>query len=207
LNITKNALITRGVHLNPYLEDPGNVFRKNFRDHSKRPHRLLVIFTEIIPQLFLQLIIKGKERLRGITALEHERLPSPLIGIELRGDKAAAPHDGPRFCVPRNRGIGSLCSRRVGPLLGQGDKPPLTDLGNNGRPSSWSKMGESGMTRTEGAGGGGTSAISTSAAMGGSAGEPATASVGIDVGAGNRAGGLEAAAASTASPGMMAAPT
>jgi hypothetical protein len=65
---------------------------------------------EIIPQLFLQLIIKGKERLRGITALEHELLPFPLIGIELRGDKAAAPHDGTWFCAPRNRGIGSLCS-------------------------------------------------------------------------------------------------
>jgi hypothetical protein len=90
------------VRLNPYLEDLGNVFRKDFHGHSKRPHRRLAIF--------LQLIIKGKERLRGITALEHELLPFPLIGIELRGDKAAAPHDGTWFCAPRNRGIGSLCS-------------------------------------------------------------------------------------------------
>jgi hypothetical protein len=69
-------------------------------------------------------------------------------------------------------------------------------------PSSWSKMGRSGMTK-----GRGTSAISTSAVTGGSAGESATAPAGIDVGAGNKTGGLGAAAASTASPDMMAAPT
>jgi hypothetical protein len=62
------------------------------------------------------------------------------------------------------------------------------------------------MTRTEGAGGGGTSAISTSTATGGSVGAPAATLAGIDIGAGNEAGGLEAAATSTASPGMMAAP-
>jgi hypothetical protein len=65
---------------------------------------------------------------------EHEQLRSPLIGIELRGDEAAAPHDGPRICAPHDRGFGSLYSRRVGPLLGQGDRPLLTNLGNNGRP-------------------------------------------------------------------------
>jgi hypothetical protein len=69
-------------------------------------------------------------------------------------------------------------------------------------PSSWSKMGRSGMTK-----GGGTSAISTSVVTGGSAGESATAPAGIDAGAGNKTDRLGAAAASTASPGMMAAPT
>jgi hypothetical protein len=63
------------------------------------------------------------------------------------------------------------------------------------------------MTRTEGARGGGTSAISTSTATGGSVSEPATTPTGIDVGAGNKAGGLEAVTASTASPGTMAART
>jgi hypothetical protein len=63
------------------------------------------------------------------------------------------------------------------------------------------------MTRTEGVGGGGTSAISTSAAAGGSVGAPTTAPAGIDVGVGDEEGGLEAAAASTASPGTIAAPT
>jgi hypothetical protein len=63
------------------------------------------------------------------------------------------------------------------------------------------------MTRTEGAEGGGTSAISTSAAAGGSMGAPAVAPAGIDVGIGNEEGGLEATAASTASPGTMATPT
>jgi hypothetical protein len=55
--------------------------------------------------------------------------------------------------------------------------------------------------------GGGTSAISTSAAAGGFVGAPAVAPVGINVGVGDEEGGLEAAAASTASPGTMAAPT
>jgi hypothetical protein len=68
-------------------------------------------------------------------------------------------------------------------------------------PSSWSRMGRSGMAR-----GGGTSAIPTSAAKGGSASESATAPAGIDVVTGNKTGGLGAAAASTASPGMTAAP-
>jgi hypothetical protein len=63
------------------------------------------------------------------------------------------------------------------------------------------------MTRSEGAGGGGTSAILTSAAAGGSVGAPATAPTGIDVGVDDEEGGLEAAAASTASPGTMATPT
>jgi hypothetical protein len=53
----------------------------------------------------------------------------------------------------------------------------------------------------------GTSTISTSAATGGSAGESATAPAGVDVGADNKSGGLGAAAALAASPGMMAAPT
>jgi hypothetical protein len=76
-----------------------------------------------------------------VSAPEQERLPTPLVGIELRGDKADAPQDGPQFCTTHDRGVGSPCSRcigrrrrRVGPLLGQSDKPPLTDLGNNHRP-------------------------------------------------------------------------
>jgi hypothetical protein len=74
-------------------------------------------------------------------------------------------------------------------------------------PSPWSKTGKSGMTRTEGARGGDTSAISTSTATGGTVGAPAVAPTGIDVGVGVEEGGLKAAAASTASPGTMAAPT
>jgi hypothetical protein len=55
--------------------------------------------------------------------------------------------------------------------------------------------------------GGGTSAVSMSTVTGGSAGESAMAPAGIDAGAGNKTGGLRAAAASTASPGITAAPT
>jgi hypothetical protein len=53
----------------------------------------------------------------------------------------------------------------------------------------------------------GASAIPSSAMTGGPTDESATAPAGIDAGAGNKTGGLEAAAASRASPGMMAAPT
>jgi hypothetical protein len=52
--------------------------------------------------------------------------------------------------------------------------------------------------------GGGASTIPTT---GGPAGESVTAPVGVDAGAGNKSGGLGAAAASAASPGTMAAPT
>jgi hypothetical protein len=69
-------------------------------------------------------------------------------------------------------------------------------------PSSWSRMGRSGMTK-----GGGTSAISMSAAAGGTVGAPAVAPARIDVGVGVEEGGLKVAAESTASPGTMAAPT
>jgi hypothetical protein len=46
---------------------------------------------ELIPRLLLPIIIEKKEELRGAAALELERLPVPLIGVALRGDKAAAP--------------------------------------------------------------------------------------------------------------------
>jgi hypothetical protein len=55
--------------------------------------------------------------------------------------------------------------------------------------------------------GGGASTIPTSAAMGGSAGESATAPAGVDASADNKSGGLGAAAASATSSGTMAAPT
>jgi hypothetical protein len=68
--------------------------------------------------------------------------------------------------------------------------------------SSWPRTGRSGMTT-----GGGASTILTSAATDGSAGESATAPAEVDACAGNMSGGLGTAAASAASPDMMAAPT
>jgi hypothetical protein len=56
--------------------------------------------------------------------------------------------------------------------------------------ASWPRTGRSGMTTC-----GGASAIPTSAATGGSAGESATAPAGVDAGAGNKSAGLGAAAA------------
>jgi hypothetical protein len=58
------------------------------------------MLTELIPRLLLPIIIEEKEELRGVAAPELERLPAPLIGVALRGDKAAAPQDEPRFCAP-----------------------------------------------------------------------------------------------------------
>jgi hypothetical protein len=55
--------------------------------------------------------------------------------------------------------------------------------------------------------GSGASAIPTSAVTGGSADESATVPAGDDADTDNKSAGLEAAAASVASPGMMAAPT
>jgi hypothetical protein len=53
----------------------------------------------------------------------------------------------------------------------------------------------------------GALAVSTSTVTGGSAGESAMALTGIDAGTGNKTGGLGAAAASTTSLSMTAAPT
>jgi hypothetical protein len=106
----------QGVCLNPYLENPGNVPRKDFHGRPKWPHHRLGILTEIIMRPLLQLIIEGEEgfRVRGGAAPEQERLPTPLIGVELCGDKAAAPQDGPRLCAPLDQGVGSPCSRCIG---------------------------------------------------------------------------------------------
>ena len=43
---------------------------------------------ETILRLLLQLIVEEEEGLRDAAAPELERLPTPLIGIELRGDES-----------------------------------------------------------------------------------------------------------------------
>jgi hypothetical protein len=68
--------------------------------------------------------------------------------------------------------------------------------------SSWPRTG-----RAAGTTGSGASAIPTSAATGGSSDEPATAPAGVDADTNNKSVGLEVAAASAASPGMMATAT
>jgi hypothetical protein len=69
-------------------------------------------------------------------------------------------------------------------------------------PSSWPRTERSGMTT-----GGGASTVPTSAATGGSTGESATTPAGVDADTSNKSAGPGAAAASAASPGVMAAPT
>jgi hypothetical protein len=58
------------------------------------------MLTELILRLLLPIIVEEKEELQGAATLEPERLPAPLIGVALHGDKAAAPQDGSRFCAP-----------------------------------------------------------------------------------------------------------
>jgi hypothetical protein len=62
--ITKSALVTQGLHLNIYLEDPGNIPGKGLHGRPKRPRHRLDILTEIIPSPLLQLIVEGEEGLR-----------------------------------------------------------------------------------------------------------------------------------------------
>jgi hypothetical protein len=92
-DITKNALDMQGIHLDLYLEDPGNIPGKDLHGRPKRPHRRLDILTETIPGPLLQLIVEGEERfrIRGAATPEQERPPTSLTKVEMRGDKAAAP--------------------------------------------------------------------------------------------------------------------
>jgi hypothetical protein len=61
--ITRSAMATQGLHLNPYLEDPGNIPGKGLHGRSKRPRRRLDILAEVIPSPLLQVIVKGEEGL------------------------------------------------------------------------------------------------------------------------------------------------
>jgi hypothetical protein len=69
-------------------------------------------------------------------------------------------------------------------------------------PSSWPRTERSGMTT-----GGGASTVPTSTATGGSTGESVTTPAGVDADTSNRSDGPGVAAASAASPGVVAAPT
>jgi hypothetical protein len=80
---------------------------------------------ELIPRLLLPLIVEEEEGFRGAVAPEPERLPTPLIGVALRGDKVTAPQDGSRFYAPLLQGIGSPCSRRFGYHRCRHAGPPL----------------------------------------------------------------------------------
>jgi hypothetical protein len=141
-------------------------------------------------------------------APEPERRPTPLIGVAPLGDKDAAPQDGSWFCAVLPQGVGSPCSRRFGyhrcrrarPPLGQGGEPRSPISATAAALSLWPRLGRLGATSSSGA-----SAIPTSRAMGGSAGESATAPVGVDAGASNRSGGLRATAVLAVSFGTMAA--
>jgi hypothetical protein len=81
--------------------------------------------------------------------------PHHSLGFSCVGIRPLLPKTGHGSARPRDRGARSPCSRcigcrrsrRIGPLLGQGDNPPLTDLGNNGRPLLMVENGEIGDDR------------------------------------------------------------
>jgi hypothetical protein len=119
-----------------------------------------------------------------------------------------APRVQNRSAYPRR----SLGSRRAGmrsplPKTGRGSAPPSSKASGpptvdaSGTPSAK----EAGFRSTTSSSG--TSAISASAATGGSTGKTATTSAGAGADAGDMSGGLKATAAPAASPGTMAAST
>jgi hypothetical protein len=105
----------------------GNVPRKDLQGRPKRPHRCLGTLVKLAPRLLLSLIVKNEEGFRSTTGLEPERL-TPPAGTVPREDEVAAPQDEPWFCAPLLQGIGTPCSRRVGNLLGKGDRFPIAGL-------------------------------------------------------------------------------
>jgi hypothetical protein len=128
--------------------------------------------------------------------------PHHSLGLSCMGIRPLLPKTGHGSARPSTEALGPTTADASGTTAV--DVPGLFSAKVTGLRSptsattvalSWSRMGRSGMTR-----GGGASAIPTSTATGGSAGESATALAGIDVGAGNKTGRLGAAAASTASP-------
>jgi hypothetical protein len=128
--------------------------------------------------------------------------------IPMRGDKVAAPQDGPQLYVPLEQGVGSPAADASGAAVVDVLGLPLAKVAGlrsstsatMAALSSWPRTGRSGMTT-----GGGASTIPTSAATGGSTSESVMAPTGVDAGTDNKSGGLGAAAVSAASPSMMAA--
>jgi hypothetical protein len=165
---------------------------------------------ELIPRLLLPLIIEEEEGFRGAAAPEPERRPTPLIGVAPLGDKDAAPQDGSRFCATLPQGVGSPCSRcfgyhccrRAGPPLGQGGGPPITDLGNGGRPLLVAETVEVGGDLEQR-----RLSHPDVRSDGWLHRRISDAPTGVDAGASNMSGGLGATTVLAVSSSMMAAPT
>lgn len=199
-----------GAHIRRFLEDPGNIPGKDLHGRPKRPHRCLGILMELIPRLLLPLIVEEEEGFRGAVAPEPERLPTPLIGVAPRGDKVAAPQDGPQFARPSSKASeppavdasGTLAVDVLGLPSAKEVGPRSPTSATAAALSLWPRLGRSGTTTS-----GGSSTIPTSGATGGSTGESVTAPAGVDAGASNRSGGLRAMATSAVSSDTMVAPT
>jgi hypothetical protein len=165
---------------------------------------------ELIPRLLLPLIVEEEEGFRGAAAPEPERLPTPLIGVAPRGDKVAAPQDGPQFARPSSKASeppavdasGTLAVDVLGLPSAKEVGPRSPTSATAAALSLWPRLGRSGTTTS-----GGSSTIPTSGATGGSTGESVTAPAGVDAGASNRSGGLRAMATSAVSSDTMVAPT
>jgi hypothetical protein len=134
--------------------------------------------------------------------------PHHSLGLSCVGIRPLLPKTGHGFARPATEASGPPADDASGAAAANVSGLSSAKVTSLRSPTSattaapWSKTGRPGRTT-----GSGALAIPTSVATGGSAGESAMTPTGVDAGAGNKSAGLEAAATSTASPGMMAAPT
>jgi hypothetical protein len=168
----KNALVTQGVRLNPYLANPGNVPRKDLHGQPKRPHRRLGMLKEL-----------RKRRSSEAPRLQNRNgCPRHSLGLRCVGIRPLLPKTGCGSACPSTKASGppvvDTSNTIVVDVLGL----PLAKVVGLRSPtsatpvalSSWPRTGRSGMTTS-----GITSTIPTSEATGGSAGESATAPAGV----------------------------
>jgi hypothetical protein len=110
-------LVAAAEYKNPRKPPGGaNLFDKMLKEpcpyhqgRPKRPHRCLGTLTKPVPRMLLSLIVKNEEGIRSPTGPEPERL-TPPVGTAPRGDEAAAPQDGSRFCAPSSEASSSDAS-------------------------------------------------------------------------------------------------
>jgi hypothetical protein len=167
---------------------------------------------ETIPGPLLQLIVEGEEGSESEVPWLQNRsgCPPHSLGLSCAGIRPLLPKTGHGSTRPSTKASGppavdasgTIAVDVLGPSSAKvaGLRSPTS--ATTADPSSWPRTERSGMTT-----GSGASTIPTSAATGGSTCESTTTPVGVDADTSNKSAGPGAAAASAASPGVMAAPT
>jgi hypothetical protein len=136
--------------------------------------------------------------------------PPHSLGLSCAGIRPLLPKTGHGSALPSTKASGPPAADASGTtavdVLGPssakvaGLRSPTS--ATTAAPSSWPRTERSGTTT-----GGGATTVPTSAATGGSTSESTTTLAGIDADTSSKSAGPRVAAASTASPGVMAAPT